>query len=431
MSTGRAVLLIFGLLAALVAMGLLLAGGGAVAVQSILDDQAGFITSGRVHLARDSYAIVTKPALIRIDWLDWRADIGTVRLSVAAADPARAVFVGIADWGNVRGYLGGVAHDEIAQLDFHPLRVDYVHRPGEAPPAPPAEQGFWAAAAYGSGTQTLRWDLQPGEWVVVLMNADGSAGVEVIGTAGARVPWLLWVGIGLLAGGVLVLAAAVMLLRGVRAPERPAGVGPGEGAGAGYPVVLQGELSEPLSPALWLVKWILLLPHLMVLALLWAGFCVSWLISLVAIVFSGRYPRALFDYNVGVLRWTWRVGFYSYQALGTDRYPPFSLRSGGYPADLSVAYPDRLSRGLALVKWWLLAIPHYLVIGFFQGGGGHHSGGGLVPLLSLFAGVGLLVRGRYPEDIFELVMGFNRWTYRVLGYVALMTDRYPPLRLGE
>ncbi|MFH1486037.1 MAG: DUF4389 domain-containing protein [Chloroflexota bacterium] len=195
-----------------------------------------------------------------------------------------------------------------------------------------------------------------------------------------------------------------------------------------YPLSLTGELAEPLSRWLWLIKWLLAIPHAIVLVFLWIAFIVVWLISLFAILFTGKYPRDLFDFNVGVLRWTWRVAFYSYGALGTDKYPPFTLKSGDYPADLEVAYPEKLSQGLVLVKWWLLAIPHYIIVIIFQGGGGEGRGG-LVPILAIFAGVVLLFTGRYPRDIFNLVMGFNRWSYRVCAYAALMTDKYPPFRL--
>ncbi|MSQ13884.1 MAG: DUF4389 domain-containing protein [Dehalococcoidia bacterium] len=199
-----------------------------------------------------------------------------------------------------------------------------------------------------------------------------------------------------------------------------------------YPLVLKGELTEPLDRWLFLVKWLVALPHVVVLLFLFVGFAVSWLISLFAIMFTGRYLRDLFDYNVGVLRCTWRVGFYTYEALGTDRYPPFTLTSrADYPADLSVEYPERLSRGRVLVKWWLLVLPHYIVVSLFQGGWGWRYGGGLSLVLVLFAAVGNLFNGKYPKDIFELVMGMNRWVYRVLAYAALMTDQYPPFRLGE
>jgi len=197
---------------------------------------------------------------------------------------------------------------------------------------------------------------------------------------------------------------------------------------APYPLSLRGELDPDLSRWLWLVKWFLAIPHLILLALLWTAVIVVYVIAFFAILFNARYPRGLFEFNVGVLRWTWRVGFYAYSALGTDRYPPFSLHSTDYPADLSLEYPERLSQGLVLTKWWRV-IPHYLLIFIFHGGFGSREGPGLISLLVLFAGVAMLFTKPYPRGIFEFVMGLNRWTYRVAAYALLMTDQYPPFRL--
>jgi len=211
-------------------------------------------------------------------------------------------------------------------------------------------------------------------------------------------------------------------------------------ATVGYPARIDASLDPVLSRWRWLIKWLLLLPHYVVLVLLWIAFAVLTVVAFFAILFTGRYPRTIFDFNVGVLRWSWRVHYYDYGALATDSYPPFTMADvPTYPARLVIDYPEHLSRGLMLVKWWLLAIPHYLIVGLFLGGGTwvawqsgrpQYSGGtGLIETLVLVAGVILAVTVRYPKPLFDFLMGLNRWVFRVTAYATLMTDEYPPFRL--
>jgi hypothetical protein len=114
-----------------------------------------------------------------------------------------------------------------------------------------------------------------------------------------------------------------------------------------------------------------------------------------------------------------------------------------YPAHLDVAYPERLSRGLVLIKWWLLAIPHYLIVSIFVGGGiwlatragdadtSWEASVSLLSLLVCIAAIVLLFTGRYPKPLYDLILGVDRWVLRVAAYTALMTDRYPPFRLDQ
>jgi hypothetical protein len=434
----------------LVGLGLLLGGGGVLVAERVLADAEDFVSLRSASINQDAYAVVAPARVEGAPWF-WRRHAVTLRLVVAGRGAeGKPVFVGLAERVDVERYLNGVSYAEVRRLGVEAAdrpRLQYETSTGTTIPPAPATQTFWLENAAGSRSQRLDWRIEPGDYCVVLMNADGSRGVNAAVSLGIKAPVVLRIAATVLGvGAVLFLLGLVAILLSARGAGRSApGASSASGNAAGgasssgaaaagspaqFPLSFQAEHSETLSPALWLVKWFLLIPHLIVLGFLWMGFVCSWGLSLVAILFTGRYPRGLFEYNVGVLRWTWRVGFYGYQALGTDRYPPFTLRAGGYPADLDIPYPEKLSRRLALVKWWLLAIPHYVILGVLLGGIGLHWGG-LVLILTLFAGVMLLFTSRYPIDLFKIIVGANRWSFRVLAYAALMTDRYPPFSLEE
>ena len=464
MRGSRIAAMVAGSLVGLVALAVLISGialGAAYLVQrddGYLDVTLDRLDSDTVAVTAERIDLRTEPGTPRwvIDALDT-----DVRLRVTGAD-AGPVFVGIAREADLDRYLAGVAHDEIRDVDD--LAAQFRARTGGSEVAPPADQAIWEVSAAGDGTQEIVWEAESGRWAVAVMNADGSPGVSADVNVGVRSGAFLPAALGLLAVGALGLVAAALLIlyggaglgaeptptgRTVTAADAaptPAGMAPALPPGsAPSPLTLEARLDPDLSNWKWLIKWFLAIPHLIVLGFLWIAYVVLTIIAGFAILFTGRYPRGIFDINVGVLRWGWRVSYYAFSGgLGTDRYPPFSLGpETDYPASLDVEYPEQLSRGLVLVKWWLLAIPHYIVVAIIAGGGfGWDSGegwslgwgptgGGLVGILTLVAAVVLLVTRRYPPTLFDLIVGLNRWVYRVVVYASLMTDRYPPFRLDQ
>jgi Domain of unknown function (DUF4389) len=452
-SPGSIALVVIGSIVGLLALGFLAAGGALVWADQTQRDSAGYFASNDHRFASDSYAITHEGA--KLTGIPSGIDVSQIaRIRIrATSENGRPIFVGIGRERDVGRYLADVGHAKLRDFDVDPFRATYDRVAGSARPSAPASRHFWTASASGSGTVTLRWDVHEGNWSVVLMNADASRGVAARVDFGANIRHLGWIAVGLFAVGAIVLAIAVLLIvvgaRRLGGGGRPSAFSGEEEPGAArgvvavpgatYPAVLAARLDEPLSRWLWLVKWLLLIPHLIVLAFLWIAFVVLTFVAWIAILITGRYPRGIFDFNLGVLRWSWRVSYYSYAALGTDRYPPFSLeREPDYPATLDVAYPGELSRLHTLVKW-VLAIPQLVIAGIFVGGGAAFSIGdvgpwhfgapsGLISFLVLVAGVALLFTGRYPRGLYDFVLGLNRWVLRVVAYAALMTDEYPPFR---
>jgi len=200
------------------------------------------------------------------------------------------------------------------------------------------------------------------------------------------------------------------------------GTGPGSPAPAD-PVRVRGEYDSP-SRWSWLIKWcVLAVPHYPILIGLYLAYLPLTVVAGVAILITGRYPRPIFDFNVGVLRWSWRVMNYRFPMNSTDQYPPFTLASRpDYPADLQVDYPDRLERWAVLVKPWLLGLPQILMCWAMEPA---------LQLLCVITAVTLGATGTIPTGMSDLLLGIVRWRYRVAVYVSLMRDEYPPFRLDQ
>ncbi len=172
---------------------------------------------------------------------------------------------------------------------------------------------------------------------------------------------------------------------------------------------------ERLSRLLIFVKWLLAIPHFFILYFLNIAVSVVSIIAWFAILFTGRYPRGMWDFVLLVERWLTNMTAYLY--LLRDEYPPFG--EGPYPVRLEMEYPERLSRLLIFVKW-LLVIPHLVVLWFLG------IAAGVVWLISFFA---ILITGRYPRGMFDFMVGFARWSLRVNLYLLNLTDVYPPFSL--
>jgi hypothetical protein len=193
----------------LLALVLIAAGGVSLWANSQKND-SGYLATGSDRFATSTYALATDNLDVDSRGAGWLINsdrYGKVRLQVDSR-AGKPVFVGIAHTSDVQRYLHGTAHAVVTDVSYSPFRADYRAHAGAHRPTRPGEQRFWAASARGSGPQTLTWDVKHGSWSVVVMNADGSRGVDAGISAGANLPILSAVGWGALGGGLLLLAAA-------------------------------------------------------------------------------------------------------------------------------------------------------------------------------------------------------------------------------
>ena len=348
---------------------------------------AGLSRRHRGRYAVETYAITSEELDVVLDQglpPTERGPIASFVLRATSATPEKEVFIGIGPRADVTSYLANVEHSELAEVRFNPFQARYRTMAGSEAPALPAAQDFWAVSAQGPGTQQINSDLRSGNWAVVVMNADGSRPVAVDMQAGIRSSFLAPITLGTLITGLALLALGIPLLavgaaglgrsatpassqglasRSAGAPAVSDAVAVGR-VRAVYPARLTGELDPQLSRWLWLVKWFLAIPHYLVLAGLWFAFAVTTLVAFFAILFTGRYPRSLVPFQC----WCAALELASRVLRGRPRHRPLSAvhsRQDRLPGRLRGGLPEHLSHGLVLVKSWLLAIPHLLIVGLF------------------------------------------------------------------
>lgn len=214
MGIGKVILLILGILGIFVAFGLLVGSGTLIWFDATNKDHEGFYTTDTIQMARDSCALVSCPAEITVSGMlmgEW-SHLSTFRIEGASNDRSKEIFIGIADERDVREYLANARYDTITKLEIESSRVDYERIPGTHKPPPPTTQPFWVKTAHGSGLQHLYWELEGGTYVLVFMNADGSSFMDITARVGAKVPGLIWIGAGVLTGGIIALATSVILI---------------------------------------------------------------------------------------------------------------------------------------------------------------------------------------------------------------------------
>jgi len=227
-SAERIIVLIIGIIVLLAALVLMFSGGALLVANSVLKDSEGFITTRTIQIESDSYAVTTMPADVdlRGAWIwDW-SDLVAFKIEGSNNDPSRGTFMGIAQESDVNSYLRDVDYDEITEFTIFPYEVAYTGHPGDSAPTAPTSQGFWDESAHGSGTLSIQWELKTGSWVLVLMNDDGSMGIDFDIVLGAKVPIMFAVGVGFVVGGIVVLAVGVLLIYlAVRKPRKPQSTG--------------------------------------------------------------------------------------------------------------------------------------------------------------------------------------------------------------
>lgn len=223
MRTRKVIPLVSGVIVLLISFGLMASGGALVWADTTIKDSEGFYTTKTIQLERDCWWLeainnhcydLISAIIIPVTGIDLRvaglwdwSNLATIKVEGKNNNRSKEIFIGVAEESDVKTYLGAVMYDEITQFSIYPYSVEYINYAGtsESEVASPASQTFWTASAYGRGTQTLEWEPEKGNYVFVVMNADGSEGADVSTKLGAKVPLILGAGVGLPIGGIIVL----------------------------------------------------------------------------------------------------------------------------------------------------------------------------------------------------------------------------------
>jgi hypothetical protein len=216
--------LLLSVLLLITSFGLIMGGTSLKSIQDIMTDDEGFIMSNTRQLQVSSYAIVVEDMDFDIDpialrWFETRGGFLRFKIVTTSNNPEKEVFVGIARYEDAYGYINSIEYHEIANFDLGwknfgsgTSQIKYVLHPGETPASPPTIHSYWIIHGTQTGSQSLRWEPEAGRYYLVMMNADGSSGIDADVKIGVEIPFFAGIGNILLAAGVLIGFIGALIL---------------------------------------------------------------------------------------------------------------------------------------------------------------------------------------------------------------------------
>jgi hypothetical protein len=229
---GRITLVVTGAIAALISTALIV-GGTAALWGDAQKGSDGYLTTHAQRFEADGRALATENLDVDLgdaDWLAQSDDLGRLKVTAESRDDT-PLFVGLARTSDVEDYLAGVPHTTVTDVEVSPFEADYSRHAGNRHPVSPEHAGIWEASSHGRAEQAIDWSIEDGDWSIVVMNADGSLGIDADISAGADIPFLDelgWSAIG--SGAFALIIGAGLIALGIRRPNTPSGTAPVGGA---------------------------------------------------------------------------------------------------------------------------------------------------------------------------------------------------------